>query len=72
MELMLIDLLESSKAIGLCPMGILEMWCTKFMKGELRTLGLKLERTRHFMIRFKNGGLFNLDRGQLNLGKLYA
>ena len=23
------------------------------------------------MIRFKNGGLFNLDRGQLNLGKIY-
>ena len=43
----------------------------KFIKGELRTLGLKLDRTRHFMIRFKNGGLFNLDRGQLNLGKIY-
>ena len=23
------------------------------------------------MIRFKNGGLFNLDRRQLNLGKIY-
>ena len=23
------------------------------------------------MIRFKNGGLLNLDRGQLNLGKIY-
>ena len=41
------------------------------MKGELRTLGLKLDRTRHFMIRFKNGGLFNLDGGQINLGKIY-
>ena len=38
------------------------------LKGNL---GLKLDRTRHFMIRYKNGGLFNLDRGQINLGKLY-